>query len=294
MTFETKLKQWTTLGLGTVLMTGALAGCSEPATPSNDTPSEVAQPDTAETPDAAAAQPAAIAGEGESGMGGEGEGGEGEGGVSIEAAYTDPVVYKSAIGVAMAHVLAARDAFAEGEKDAAGEMYAHPVSEVLFDMEPVFQAQGVSDFTDLFTGASAAVFSGESQDQINDRTDAILAALDAAAAKAPATDNSEGYVSARVVADLINRASAMHRAALETDRYEPYLDGYGFYKTAQKKFAQNEAAIEADNADAAEAIRKALKALSEAYPTALRPDPMTGDTSTISVANSEVMLTLSE
>tara|TARA_R100000365_G_C2747624_1_gene77748 strand:+ start:6041 stop:6925 length:885 start_codon:yes stop_codon:yes gene_type:complete len=294
VTFETKLKQWTTLGLGTVLMTGALAGCSESATPSNETPAEVAQPDSAETPDTSAAEPAAVAGEGESGMGGEGEGGEGEGGVSIEAAYTDPVVYKSAVAVAMAHVLAARDAFAEGEKEAAAEMYAHPVSEVLFDMEPVFQAQGVADFTDLFTDTSAAVFADESQDQINARTDAILKALDAAAAKAPATDKSEGYVSARVVADQINRASAMYRAALETDRYEPYLDGYGFYQTAEKKFTENEAAIKADNADGAAAIRKALTALSSAYPTALRPDSMTGDTSAISVANSEVLLSLSE
>ena len=37
MAFDTKLKQWTSLGLGTVLMTGALAGCGEATKPA-DTP----------------------------------------------------------------------------------------------------------------------------------------------------------------------------------------------------------------------------------------------------------------
>ena len=272
MAFDTKLKQWTSLGLGTVLMTGALAGCSEPAAPADEAGTEIAQPETpAEVDPTAEANTLAT-----------------EGGVSIEAAYTDPVVYKAALAIAAAHVLAARDAYAKGETTAAAEMYAHPVSEVLFDMEPVFAAQGVADFTDLFTDTSAAVFAGESQEQINARTDAILAALDKAAESAPATD------SAHVASDQIDRASDMYRLSLDSDFYETYLDGYGFYQAAERAFTQAESDITAENSDAAESIRAALGLLAEAYPTALRPAPMDADAAALAVAASEVQLALSQ
>jgi hypothetical protein len=283
MAFDTKLKQWTSLGLGTVLMTGALAGCSEPAAPANEAGAEIAQPETpAEVDPTAEANTLAT------------EGGEGEGGVTIDAAYTDPVVYKSALAIAAAHVLAARDAYTKGETTAAAEMYAHPVSEVLFDMEPVFAAQGVADFTDLFTDTSAAVLAGESQEQISARTDAILAALDKAAESAPATDMSDAMVSAHVASDQIDRASDMYRLSLDSDFYETYLDGYGFYQAAERAFTQAESDITAQNSDAAVSIRAALGLLAEAYPTALRPDPMDTDAAALAVAASEVQLALSQ
>ncbi|MDX1292108.1 MAG: hypothetical protein R3265_04790 [Hyphomonas sp.] len=283
MAFDTKLKQWTSLGLGTVLMTGALTGCGEAAAPADETGTEISQPETpaATAPDADVNTLAT-------------EGGEGEGGVTIDAAYTDPVVFKSALAIAAAHVLAARDAFIAGETSAAAEMYAHPVSEVLFDMAPVFEAQGVADFTDLFTDTSAAVFAGESQDEISARTDKILAALDKAAERAPGTDLSDAMVSARVASDQIDRASDMYRLALDSDFYETYLDGYGFFQAAKRAFSQSEAAIEAENADAADAIRNALDLMGAAYPTALRPDPMEADASELAVAASEVQLALSQ
>ena len=283
MAFDTKLKQWTSLGLGTVLMTGALAGCSEPAAPADEAGTEIAQPETpAEVDPTAEANTLAT------------EGGEGEGGVTIDAAYTDPVVYKAALAIAAAHVLAARDAYAKGETTAAAEMYAHPVSEVLFDMEPVFAAQGVADFTDLFTDTSAAVFAGESQEQINARTDATLAALDKAAESAPATDMSDAMVSAHVASDQIDRASDMYRLSLDSDFYETYLDGYGFYQAAERAFTQAESDITAENSEAAESIRAALGLLAEAYPTALRPAPMDADAAALAVAASEVQLALSQ
>lgn len=289
MAFDTKLKQWTSLGLGTVLMTSALAGCGEATKPA-DTPAaaEVSEAEDHGQTDseqhgaeADAAAPAAVAG-------------EGEGGVTIEAAYTDPVVYKAAIAIAAAHVLAARDAYAEGKTEAAAEMYAHPVSEVLFDMEPVFTAQGVEDFTGLFSDTSAAVFAGESQEQINARTDEILAALDKAAESAPETDMSDAMVSGLVVSDQIERASDMYVLSLDSDFYETYLDGYGFFKAAEKTFNESETAIEAENANAASAIRSALALLAEAYPTALRPDSLDADASALAVAASEVQLELNQ
>lgn len=290
MSADSSLKPWSRLGLGTLLVTGALAGCGQPPAPADRATSDVA----AEAPSTDPEAPAALAGEGEAGFGGEGEGGEGEGGVSIQAAYTDPVVYNSALAIAAAHVIAARDAFAEGEKDAAAEMYAHPVSEVLFDMDPVFQARGVADFTDLFTETSVAVFAGESEDQINARTDAILAALQSAAARAPDDGTSPAMIAAGVAADQINRAADMYRAALETEFYEPYLDGYGFYKSAERTFSHAESEIETASPDTAVAIRSALGRLSEAYPSALRPKEPTGDPAAVTIAASEILLALSE
>ena len=146
----------------------------------------------------------------------------------------------------------------------------------------------------VFTDTSAAVFAGESQEQINARTDAILAALDKAAESAPATDMSDAMVSAHVASDQIDRASDMYRLSLDSDFYETYLDGYGFYQAAERAFTQAESDITAENSDAAESIRAALGLLAEAYPTALRPDPMDADAAALAVAASEVQLALSQ
>jgi len=279
-----KLKRWSRLGLGTALATGTLAACGgEPADP-------VTEPEIVAEAPVTPPDDAAQIGEGEAGGEGEGEGGEGEGGVSISAAATDPVVFNSALAIAEAHVIAARDAFAEGETTAASEMFGHPVSEVLFNLQPVFEQRGVEDFSDLFTGAAVAIFDGEDAAQINARAEEIFAALDAAAEKAPDDGSSAGAIAAGVAADQIERATDMYRAAAESDRYEPYLDGYGFYKAGEAAFLGSKAEIEAEDAEAADAIRASLALLNEAYPTALRPDALDADQSALTVAASQVVL----
>lgn len=283
---DIKIKRWTHLGLGAALMTTtALAGCGEPATreepaasaqPAADAPSEADVEAKLDDVNAAASS------------------GEGEGGVAIEAALTDPVVYNIALAVAEAHVLAARDAYRDGETQAAGEMFAHPVSEVLFDMEPVFETRGVSDFTDQFLEASAAVFAGANVEDINARTDTIIATLRTVSGNAPDDGSSPASITTGVVADMIDRATKMYRLAMESDFYEPYLDGYGFYTVAKDQFEASQAAIQAENPDAAAAIRSALTLLGEAYPTAARPDTLDADVSALTVATSEVFLTVGE
>ena len=290
---DIKIKRWTHLGLGAALATTtALTGCGEP-TVKEPAPAEQPAADTA-APDAAAPSEAEVEAKMDAANAAASSSGEGEGGVAIEAALTDPVVFNIALTVAEAHILAARDAYRDGEAQAAGEMFAHPVSEVLFDMEPIFEARGVEDFTGLFTDASAAVFAGESVEQISDRTDGIIAALRAASEKAPDNGASDAAITTGVVADMIDRATKMYRLATESEYYEPYLDGYGFYSAAKNQFEGSEAAIEAENADAAEAIRNALALLGEAYPSAKRPDPLDADISALTVATSEVFLTLGE
>jgi hypothetical protein len=281
---DIKIKRWTHLGLGAALVTTtALTGCGEPT---------VKEPAASEQPAAGAPSPADVEAKLEEANGAASSSGEGEGGVAIEVALTDPVVFNIALTVAEAHILAARDAYRDGESQAAGEMFAHPVSEVLFDMEPVFEARGVADFTGLFTDASAAVFAGESVDQISARTDGIIAALRAASRKAPDNGDSATSITTGVVADMIDRSTKMYRLATQSDHYEPYLDGYGFYSAAKSQFTESEAAIEAENADAAAAIRAALAELGKAYPSAKRPETLDADVSALTVAASEVFLTV--
>lgn len=279
---EIKIKRWSQLGFGAALAGGTLAACGgEPAEAPAPEPETVAEAQVA---------PASTVGEGEAGGEGEGEGGEGEGGVSIPAAATDPVVFNSALAIAEAHVIAARDAFVLGEAEAAAEMFGHPVGEVLFDLQPVLEARGVEDFSQLFIDASTAVFDGETEDRIRARADGIIAALRAAAQKAPDNGASQASIAAGVAADQIERAADMYRAAVESDRYEPYLDGYGFYKAAEAAFRAAEADIEAEDADAAMRIREALALLEDAYPSAVRPDVLDADQSALTVAASRVVL----
>ena len=287
MAMDIKIKRWTHLGLGAALVTTtALTGCGEPTVKEPAATEQLA----ADAPVSDAAVEAQL----DAANGAASSSGEGEGGVAIEAALTDPVVFNIALTIAEAHVLAARDAYRDGESQAAGEMFAHPVSEVLFDMEPVFEARGVADFTDQFLGASQAVFAGESVEQINARTDTIVATLRSVAGNAPDNGDSAATIATGVVADMIDRSTKMYRLATESEYYEPYLDGYGFYSAAKNQFEGSEAAIEAENADAAAAIRGALTELGKAYPSAKRPDALDADISALTVAASEVFLAAGE
>ena len=281
---NTTLRTWTQLGLGTMLAGGLLAGCG------GEAGGEAGAADAGATPDAAA-----TAGEGEGGAagegaGGEGAGGEGEGGVAVGDAATDPIAYGIALAVTEAHVVAARDAYAAGKKDAAAEMFAHPVSEVLLDMDPVFTKLGVKDFKPLLTAASDAALDGKSTAEVGKAYDAIIAALRGAAARAPASDAGAAAVATGVIADQIERASAMYRSLPKNDSYEPYLDGYGFARVAASGFAANGAAIKAANPAAHARIAEALTLLGQAYPGAARPAKLPVEAGALSGASAKVML----
>lgn len=264
------LKRWTALGLGAAL----IAGCSQPA-----------------DADKAADQPQARqmgAGPGESG---EGEGGEsGEGGVNVAAAATDPTVYLSALAVVEAHIRAAAAAAEAGERQAAGEMFAHPVSEILIDMAPTFQTLGVVPFDDQLLAASQATFEGADIAALKTRADGILTTLEQAAAKAPAGGAASAAVLAGVIADQIDRAAMQYGTAKGSDAYEPYLDGYGFYVTAKAMRDEHADLLRREQPQALAAIDAALQALSAAYPTARRPQALTVDAGPLVAASSKARL----
>lgn len=275
-------KRWTGLGLSAVLL--ASCGDSDQAadtTPADDMPQAAA--DGADRPD-------------EFGEAGEGEGGAGEGGeggIDIAMAASDPVVFLAGLAVVEAHVIAARDAFATGRVEAAAEMFAHPVSEVLVDMEPVLAQQGVEPFEELLIEASVQALDGATPEAVADSATTILEALNAAAAKAPDNGTGEGAIQARVAADQIERAIQQYQSAAGSEAYEPYLDGYGFYMTAAAIVERSGPLIEADNARAAAAIVGALDLLAKAYPGADRPARLDADQSALLAAGSRVLLALS-
>jgi hypothetical protein len=278
------IKLWTQLGLGTALAGGLLAACG------GEAGGEGAAGEAGAAPDSAATAGEGEGGAGGEGAGGEGAGGEGEGGVATGDAATDPVAYGIALAVAEAHVIAAKDAYAAGKKEAAAEMFAHPVSEVLVDMDPAFTTLGVKDFKELFTAASVAASEGKPAAEVNKAYDAIIAALRGAATKAPKADASTAKVATGVIADQIERASAMYRIIAKDDRYEPYLDGYGFAKVAGASFAANGAAIKAENPAAHARITEALGVLATAYPGAARPAKLAVEPGAVSGASAKVML----
>ena len=268
------LKRWTKLGLGMALASGSLAACGAADQQADAPITELA----AETPPVEAEAPSAA------------EAGEGEGGVVMSEALTDPVVFLSILAITEAHIIAARDAHALGENDAAAEMFAHPVSEVLFDSADVFSQLEVADFSGLLTDTSAAIFAGETPEQINARADEIIAALRTAAGKAPASDLSAATIAAGVAVDQIERAADMYRIALESEAYEPYLDGYGFFKAGEAVFLQSAEAIATEDQDAAAAIKNAIAKLEDAYPSAVRPEALNADLATVTVAASNAVL----
>lgn len=280
------LKTWTKLGLGSALASATLAACS-PAEQAEKPSAEAEVSEVAPETEVAETEIAAPAGEGE---GEGGEGGEGEGGVSISQAATDPIVYNAALAITEAHIIAARDAHALGETDAAAEMFAHPVSEVLFEMEEVFAARGVEDFSNLLTDASVAVINGADADEVAAKSDAIIATLRAAAEKAPDNGLSKTQIEAGVAADQIERAADMYRVAASDEAYEPYLDGYGFFKAGEAAFNQVSGDLATIDPEASAAITAALILLGDAYPSAVRPDTLDADISALTVAASTVVL----
>jgi hypothetical protein len=196
------------------------------------------------------------------------------------------------LAVAEAHAIAAYEAFLVGRTDPAAEMFGHPITEVLSDMEPVFQERGVADLKPRFQEASEAVLAGRAEIEVTERHGAIVAAIERAEEKAPDDGRSEAAIAGAVAADMIERAAVMYGKAASSDRYEPYLDGFGFYRAAASAFEDQEPEILADNPDLAETLSAALEALDEAYPGAQRPARLDIDQARLIAAASQVRLKL--
>ncbi len=282
-------KLWTSLGTAVLLGSGpALADEERTATARDGAKAGVSVSALAE------AAPPAGEGEGE-GEGGEGagEGGEngGEFGVDAAQARVDPVVYGIALDVIRAHYLAGQAAYAAGDREAAGELFVHPISEVYLTMEPVFAERGVDPFDDLMSVAGGLAIDGAPVAKVEAAVTAVLEATDAAEAAAPeAGDAAPVDVTATIVADMIERAALQYQIVAGGAEGAAYLDGYGFAAAARLRAEKQAEALAATPAKAT--IDAALGVLARAYPSATKPDALPVAVSEVLAASSAVKLVL--
>lgn len=239
------------LGLGVFTLAGGPVLAQQPAAPA----STLAIPPG----------PAAQGGEG-------GEGGGGEGGIDPALAEHDPVEFLVAMDVIAAHYAAGHDIYRQGDAQAAGEMFAHPIAEVYADLEEVLARLGVAAFRDSMERASTLALDQAPQGEVEQAVAAVRAALRAAEAHAPGI-GATPKVQAVVIADMADRAALQYVLALrEPDQLEPYLDGYGLYRAAADRAARVAPELRAANLGATlDAIEAMLAALALAYPSAARP-----------------------
>lgn len=160
-----------------LLWTASLAAISAGTLSACEAPDDAAGPPSA--PSAMAQSAAGPDLQGEGGEGGEGGEAGGEFGIDLALAETDPVVYLSAIEVMRAHYLAGLAALENGERAAASEMFAHPVSEIYLDFEPVIEARGGTVMLDDMNHASVLHFQGASTEEIEAAVAVVLGLLDA-------------------------------------------------------------------------------------------------------------------
>ena len=236
-----------------------------------------------------------IAAMGEGAGEGQGEGGEGgEGGVDPAAAATDPVAYLTALDIIRAHYLAGIAMLdVEGSRLPAGEMFAHPISEVYIDLEPVFEARGVALFMDDMTDAVELALGDASAADVEAAAAKVLAALDAAADKAPASDRSALQIEAALTAGMFERAAKQYDAATSTGGTdEAWLDGYGFWKVAEARAATLLTALDArDDAGALQQeLREAREVFGLAYKRPTPPADADIPASTLLAASSRILL----
>ena len=282
MGIKRRTRIWTTVG--TVALLGGLAACGDPAGEAGES-GEHGQ--AATSSHQAPSTPAFSEGEGEGE--GEGGGGGGEFGIDPVAAENDPVVYGIALEVMRAHYLAGIDAFQAGDRTAGAEMFAHPISEIYIDFEPVLAALGAPMFGDTMNAAAVAPFSGDSDDEIQAKVEAVIAALDLAEAHAPQGEASAGAVYARVLSDLVERGALQYRLVTTSpDAGEAYLDGYGFAKAAERYAARHRDEIASADADLATRFDAVIADLLVAFPTALPPETLTVDADTMLAASDAV------
>ncbi len=204
-------------------------------------------------------------------QGGEGGGG-GEGGIDPERAARDPVEFLVAMDVIAAHYAAGRDIYRLGEAQSAGEMFAHPISEVYAELEEVLPRRGVAGFRAELERASAPARDRAPTPEVERAVATVLAAVLAAEARAPGA-GAIPKVQALVIAAMADRAVEQYvLASAEPDRLEPYLDGYGLYRVAAERAARAAPALrDAGLGAVMVAIEALLAALAPAYPTATLP-----------------------
>ena len=219
----------------------------------------------------ASSPPAIVLAAAEGGEGGEsGEGGEA--GVDLSHVTSDPITYLTALDIIAAHYHAGLAAYRAGEHHEAGEMFAHPIAEVYVDLAEKRKDIGFADFGPQMEKASELALANADTTAVEEAAKRVFDALGDAEQKAPASSGvTPESARAEVFADMLDRAALQYNVALKSADSEPYLDGFGFLAAAKARAETVIAELSARKPDAAEAARRALDAITKAYPTIERP-----------------------
>jgi hypothetical protein len=293
MKYRTKL--WTSISAAALIAaSGAVAGVASSSTADGAQHAGMPQ---GKADSGSFLMAAAGEGEGEGGEGGEagegGEGGEGgERGVDPAEAAKDPVAYLSALDVIRAHYLAGEAMLeVEGGRQAGGEMFAHPISEVYIDLEPVFEERGAPLFLDEMTEAVDLALGDAPAGEVKAAAARVYAAIDAAEETAPSSDRNEAALEAALMADMFDRAAKQYDTAMgPAGTEEAWIDGYGFWKVAEKRAAHLKPQLGEEHAGLAEEIATAEELFANAYASVAKPEEAPVETGTLLAASSRISL----
>ncbi len=179
----------------------------------------------------------------------------------------------------------------EGGRQAGGEMFAHPISEVYIDLEPVFEAQGAASFMDEMTEAVDLALSDAPVDEVKAAVRKVYAAIDATAEKAPSSDKSAAAIEAALMADMLDRAAKQYDAATGPNgSEEAWIDGYGFWKVAQQRAATLKPSLGEEHEGLAGELAKAEELFAKAYASVEKPEEAPVDTGSLLAASSRISL----
>jgi hypothetical protein len=204
---------------------------------------------------------------GEAGEAGEG----GEAGINFEAVATDPVEYSIALNVIAAHFHAGLLAYEGKEMEAGAQMFAHGLSEVYVEMEPVLQKNGVNDLGKKLQAAVDSATDKKPPREVRAKVRDILAALAAAQKTAPRSDASALSVQANVAVEMIERAAAQYSIVQKDKGLESYLDGLGFAIAARDMSKTLLPALKKRDPAKAKTVSSAVALVGKAYPGIRRP-----------------------
>jgi hypothetical protein len=146
-------------------------------------------------------------------------------------------------------------------------MFAHGLAEVYVAIEDVFKKRGIADLGKRLEAAVEAGTEKKPAKVVRARVKDVLDALAKAEEAAPQSGASAQVVKAKVMADMLRRASAQYQVALKDKaNLDSYLDGLGFAVAAQKDAEKVLPWLRKTDKKKAQTVEAAIKLSKAAYP----------------------------
>ncbi len=185
---------------------------------------------------------------------------------------SNPSLYLAALDVIRAHYLAGIAALEAGDHAAAGEMFAHPVGEILVHLETLFTERGAPDLMAPMLRATELALDPADTGAAIAAAREVMALLDETETTAPVTDQDSLTVATGVLLDMVDRAAQQYRVAFASEMPgEAWLDGYGLYKVAALRAATLLPELRTADPAQAAALDHAVARLAAAFPSIEQP-----------------------